>query len=314
MFRELDFIDRKNGYIDLDSYLLEKYGTVNIKQIAKTQDIIEDGNFYWLTINNQKYMFKSCTEEEGIKEILASEMLNYVGYDHAEYDLASINGEFGVITRNLKKDYYRYYSGEQLISDYHEYIDDSIDTKNDYYESRFNNLSDIWDMLELKYNSYPNKNSIIKKIMDKLVEKFMFDILICQWDGASYNWIIEESENNATLFPLHDHQKMLDGLNLERTINSNIKVEEFDVDQRKSYDNIQELKKFLNYSSEYYLDEFKRLLISLTPNNIKFLLIGIENNLSYKISTKIKNIILYRYGYVHESLVKVLEEEQSIKR
>ena len=54
MFRELDFIERKNGYLDLNSYLIEKYGTVSIKLISKTNDIIKDDNFYWLNIDEKK--------------------------------------------------------------------------------------------------------------------------------------------------------------------------------------------------------------------------------------------------------------------
>ena len=325
MFSELSFILRKNGYLDFDSYLMEEYNDVSIKNILLNKS--EKESTYWFKIKGNKYMFKPCPKKEAIKELLASEMLEYVGYEHASYDLACINGEYGVITRNLKKDYCHYISGDELIQTYYEFIDANVDKSKDGYEDRFNNLSDIWDMLEIKYYSHPNKNNIIKEIMNGLVEKFMFDILICQWDGASYNWIIEETNNYAKLFPIHDNEKMLNGLNVSIEFNKdkdmkntsdiigNLKVEEdLGTKKRSSYEYLTEIKKLLNYSDQRFVEEFINLLDSLTPNNIRYMIIGIESKIGEKIDYKIKNEIISMYEYIHTKLRDILKEELSIKR
>jgi hypothetical protein len=257
-----------------------------------------------------------CSKEEAIKEILASKMLEYVGYDHACYDLAYINGMYGVLTRDFKKDYCNYISGDELIYQYCDTIDKDVNKENLDYE-RFNNLSDIWDMLEAKYLYHPNKDAIIKEIMYKLAEKFMFDILIDQWDGASYNWMIEETDTYATLAPLYDHQKMLGNDNELNELGDknkrNIKVEEFSK-EREKYDKKEEIRKYLNYSSDYFKEEFENLMRSLTPNNIKWLLITIESELGYKIDSKIKNSIVSGYDYNYNQLQNILNEELNIKK
>lgn len=313
MFKELDFILRKNGYLDFDSYLFETYNKIDVKNILSEKDDDIDG--FWIEINGKEYMFKTCTKKEAIKEILASEMLEYVGIEHASYDLACINGDYGVITRNLKKDYCNYISGDELVQTYYEFIDPDVIKDKDDFDKRFNNLSDIWDMLEIKYYSHPNKKNIVKEVMYKLTEKFMFDILTCQWDGASYNWVIEESENFATLFPIHDNEKMLDGLNVSYEFNENLKVEEdYEIHKRTKYKYLDEIRKFLQYSDERFRYEFKNLVDTLTPNNIRYIFRGIENNIGEKIDFKIKNEIISMYEYIHGELSKILEEELSRKR
>lgn len=308
MIKDLSFIERNlNGYIDLDSYLLEKYGSVAIKN---NSDINRDSNIIIITINNAIYYFKSCSKEEAFKEMLADKMLEYLGIEHACYDLACINGEYGVISPNFKDSNYNYISGDDLIYEY--YNENNLDKK-EFNFDKFNNLIDVWNLLEIRYNCYPNKEVIVKNIMYNLNEKFMFDIITCQWDGASYNWMIAENSSYAKLAPVYDNQKMLDGLDYDKNKNLNIKVDEFN-QARTEYDNLVELKKYLNYSSEEFVQIFKNMFKSLTPANIKWMLITIESELIIKIPHKIKESILARYTYNYNQIEKILEEELSKKR
>lgn len=308
MIKGLNFIERNlDGYIDLDSYLLEKYGSVAIKN---NSDIKRDSNIIMITINNASYYFKPCSNEETFKEMLADKMLEYLGIEHACYDLACINGEYGVISQNFKDSNYNYISGDDLI---YEYYNDNNLEKKEFNFDKFNNLIDIWNLLEIRYNCYPNKEKIVKSIMYNLNEKFMFDIITCQWDGASYNWMIAENRTYAKLAPVYDNQKMLDGLDYDKNKNLNIKVDEFNR-ARTEYDNLVELKKYLNYSSEEFVQLFKNMFKSLTPANIKWMLITIESELRIKIPHKIKESILARYTYNYNQIEKILEEELSKKR
>lgn len=311
MFREFDKIEiqRKNGYLDFDSYLKQAYGRKSIQPILDKKRTSKEGNC-WINILNQTYMFKPCDKEEVLKELLAAEMLEYIGIEHAQYDMAYMHGTYGVITKDLKKENCCYVTGTKLIEDYCSYIDPKVDKDNINY-SRFNNLEDIWTMLELKYFAYPNKRYMIKNVVEKICEKFIFDILCCQWDGADYNWIIEESQNSVTLFPLYDHSKMLDGLDLKIAKNENIMVEQMD---RKTYDNVEELKKFFGYSNEHFQDLFLNMFEALDPDNIRRFMIAIEREIQYKFEDKLKLSILSRYSYNYQRIKKMLEEEFSIKR
>lgn len=308
MLKKLDFIERNNeGFIKLDDYLYEKYNDISIK---RNKDIKEEGHCYIITIENTKYYFKSCIAEESYKELLADKMLEYLGIDHACYDLACINGEYGVISQDFKDPNYNYMSGDDLI---YEYYNENKLGKKEFDFDKYNNLTDIWNLLEIRYNLYPNKEKIVKSILYNLNEKFMFDIITCQWDGASYNWMIAENNTYAKLAPIYDNQKMLDGLDYDKSKNSNIKVDEFNP-SRTEYDNLVELKKYLNYSSEEFRQVFINMFKSLTPTNIKWMLITIESELRIKIPHKIKESILARYTYNYNQIEKVLEEELSKKR
>lgn len=308
MLKKLDFIERNNeGFIKLDDYLYEKYNDVSLK---RNKDIKEDGHSYIITIENTIYYFKSCLTEESYKELLADKMLEYLGIDHACYDLACINGEYGVISQNFKDSNYNYISGDDLIYEY--YNENNLDKK-EFDFDKYNNLTDIWNLLEIRYNCYPNKEKIVKSIMYNLNEKFMFDIITCQWDGASYNWMIAENSTYAKLAPVYDNQKMLDGLDYDKSKNLNIKVDEFNP-ARTEYDNLVELRRYLNYSSEEFRQLFINMFKSLTPTNIKWMIITIESELRIKIPHKIKESILARYTYNYNQIEKVLEEELSKKR
>ena len=248
-------------------------------------------------IVNTMYYFKSCLTEESYKELLADKMLEYLGIEHACYDLACINGEYGVISQNFKDLNYNYISGDDLI---YEYYNESNLDKKEFDFDRYNNLTDIWNLLEIRYNCYPNKEKIVKSIT-------------CQWDGASYNWMIAENSTYAKFAPIYDNQKMLDGLDFDKSKNSNIKVDEFNP-SRTEYDNLVEIKKYLNYSSEEFRQVFINMFKTLNPANIKWMLITIESELRIKIPHKIKESILARYTYNYNQIEKVLEEELSKKR
>ncbi len=304
--------ERNNGYIDLDSYFLEKYNCMNVYKLEKmgVVEIINDVNF-WFSIGNQRYMFKMCSsKDEEIKELLASEMLETVGYDHATYDLALFNGMYGVITKDFKKDYCNYYSGDDLIENYHRYLDEEPTDKIDY--AKYNNLESIWDLLEIKYRNNPNKKNIIKNILYKLSEKYLFDILINQCDGASYNWLVEETEDYATLAPIFDNQKMLNGLHTNSEKNLNIRTDVFN--ENEEYSNISELQKFLNYSSSYFQDEFERLMNYLNPLEVKRMFINLEYKLNFKIDNKIKDSIYSQYVFNYNMLQNELNNFKPLKR
>ena len=108
---------------------------------------------------------------------------------------------------------------------------------------------------------------------------------------------------------------MLDGLNQAYEFNSNLKVEEDSDSHTRTKNNYyKEIRKFLSYSDDRFVNEFKNLLNSLSPNNIRYMIIGIENKIGEKIDYKIKNEIISMYEYLHAKLSEILEEELSIKR
>lgn len=308
MFSDFRDIERQNGYLDLDQYFLDTYNEMNLKILIR-RGIVKENNYKLYEFKTEKanYYFKLSTHEEAIKELLANKMLDFVGYEHVDYDMAKFNGMYGVITKDFKKENCEYYSGDNLIEENYRYIDPKA-KKINYL--KYNNLEAIWDLLEVKYGQNPNKKNIIKNVMQKISEKFLFDIIINQSDGDSHNWMIEENESFTTLAPIYDNQKMLKSEEINDEYNTNIKVNETD----EEYNNKKQLELFLSYSSSYFRHEFERLMNYLTPGSVKYMFNDIEALIDFKIDNKIKNRILSLYACNYNELLNILANENTIKR
>ena len=97
-------MDRLDGYIDLDLLLKEDF------EELKNQGIIEDltqfFKLYKINVNQKSYFFKQCGYQDAITELIVNEMLDYAEITNIKYDLACINGAYGVISESFEKDGY----------------------------------------------------------------------------------------------------------------------------------------------------------------------------------------------------------------
>jgi len=308
-------MQRNKGFIDLDNYFLKKYGLSRIKDLVNENHVKEiDEKYFWFTIEQDKYMFKECyMKEECYIELISMKMLQKIGYDCAFYDLAKLNGMDGVITKDFKIEGHTYISGSTLIDEYYpEEISDNMYDRISGLKRKIrdhNNLEDIWNILEKRYDSYPNKRKIIENIMNDMVKRFLFYIITKQWDNAAYNWIIDETNDNAKLTPIFDNQKMLGLASIKKDKPVSLKVDEYNNDG-----NVTELKKLFIQSNAEVYNEFKRIYEILTPETLKEIIIEIENETDYIIDSNIKIEIIGEYTSNYNDLSVIFEEELSAKR
>jgi len=146
---------RKKGYLNLDLYYNKVGNEKNL--ILETED-----EFYrcWLTINQEKYYFKSTSD--GLNEIISYEFAKLMNISCVPYDLAVFRDNYGVISKSYHKDGCIYIPGYEILKKYYEekldvLLDMGFDLenakRNKYggvkcsYRVQMNNLETIWEAL-----------------------------------------------------------------------------------------------------------------------------------------------------------------------
>lgn len=263
---------RINGYLNLDNYFSNKLG----KRYVTDKELIDYGliefdysdRFWILSEDGSKIaLFKEQinSEDESYLELFAEEVAKIMGLKTAHYDLAMFRGKKGVISYNFINKNDSYYSGYDIISRFvEENLEDDIelsdlygvDSEEDpiYASENLNNIEDIWAILEIIYKDNPDKEKIVFQIIDGLVDKLIFDIILGNLDDHSENWGIL----NDNLAPVFDNGKILN-------IHTNLFLKDYfentsleNVDLRFTVDNsnykkaLESLKYFLDISSSEY--------------------------------------------------------------
>ena len=147
-------------------------------------------------MNQQKIFFKE--EDNGYLELIGSKISKYLGIRSVHYDLAQFNfsDKFvnGVISKDFREKGYKIVNFATIIDDY-------IDNNKEENIVNEMNLEFIWKILNYRYKGYNNSQMIVAKIMDELVNYFLLDILIGNYDNGKYNYEIMENESAANVLP-----------------------------------------------------------------------------------------------------------------
>lgn len=258
------------------------------------------GNFYQ---NNDKiYYFKEVDNSNMIyNELIAEE----IAYDYkipcAHYDLAILNGNKGVISECFIPKNGKFFKMKEVLESCFENIE--LDNKR-------NNLQDIWYALEFRYKNI----NIVKKIMNQVVNMFMFDTLIGNMDRHYLNYGIIEEDGDINISPLFDNERMLtycsiyfggyslgidkndcflNGLNLEYDDNY--------------------LLKFLSVSASEYKDYYMSKLWIISDENIDRIFKRVENRTNTKIDNDIKNDMKKKFKInrnMIEGILKTFENKK----
>lgn len=276
-------MNRINGYIDLDEMKRNEEISVNSRN-----DINSLESF---TYNENIYFFKPEPFNLAYNELVAEELLKDFGLPCASYDLAILDGEEGNITKNYRKDNAKYINGQVLLETYIDFLEDT------YYEDCMNNLTDIWNALEFRYEKNLKKEEIVYKLMDKIVNLFIFDIMTEHSDRHECNFEIEESDNNIDLAPIYDNERIIYGSGYTS----------ISVDRDTISNDIEELKKFLDYSDYSYIDRIKDRLWIIDRENLEKVFKRIEDKTQYPISEDIKERFISKFQMRKNELETILD-------
>lgn len=232
------------GIINLEEYFKDKYNYqyISINDLRK-QPFIEyeavgKNALFWIIDGNDRYLFKRTTNALG--EIISMKIANILNIDCAEYRIATIGGETGILSKKFNKEDDNIILGAQIIQEVlnnypklfpngkNEIFDDQqfielygipdkilkLDPKNrlKYIHNNLNNLEELSSILSIffKTRKVVNYDDVLKNTMDYLVKTFLFDCITIQADRHIENWGIGQKVTGEFYnIPLYDNSACL---------------------------------------------------------------------------------------------------------
>lgn len=328
---------RINGYLDLNSYFIKRLGRpfkdkedLYANGLIEIESIGRSEKFWILDENGDALaLFKEPIDpraDEQYAELISEEVAKVLEMPTAHYDLATFDGAHGVISYNFVDKYDAYLAGFDILMNFYEdkleedkemcdlynidFINDTID---DVFV-KLNNLEDVWTILEDRYKGHPNKQYIVSKIVDGLVNKLIFDILMVNVDDHVDNWgELDSLEHGKMTAPQFDNSRVI---NLHRNILVEKFVRESPIEEKNlnfivSNNGIRKPLEVLNYfldvSSSEYLDMVKEKVNKLY-DNIEHIPFRIEERTEYPMPDYLRR---YFCTTMYEHLDKVNEVIES---
>lgn len=284
----MNFIRDDFGFIDLDI----------IKFSRKTN---VSKNVFFFEYMGELYFYKVIRELENIyNELIASELALKYKLDCLDYDIAIYDETIGVISKNFIQQNKRYIPMEEILK--RVYKIDNVAQKN--------NLEDIWYAIDLYYQDF----NITKRLMDKIVNIFIFDILIGNVDRHLFNFGIIECDNFVDIAPIFDNEKMLSESSIyygDYSIGICESDYSYCIRQLEPIDNY--IYKFINISDIRYKHLLKEKLEIISQKNISEIILKVENKINSKIPKPIKDKIIKRFYINNKMINSILNSKEHIK-
>ena len=289
---------RENGFINLDNILNDiGVDTSSLDSIMKSDKITvingSSSNVFSFEYNNTRFYFKTNDDRtlyNYYAELLAEELAKDFGIPCALYDLAKVGNHYGVISKDIKKENATYIDLEDIIGSYHDDLWDNF------------SLMNIWNDLNTYYKDRDDREKIVSKLISKIVDKFIFDVLICQLDSS--NMKIMESDGNVSLAPIFDNEFM--------QYESREFAFYFGVDEKivpvDKYPALSAFDRFLSISSKQYVDRVVDKMWVISDAKLVKKLENIERKTDYPIPEYIKTTFLNRFTNYRNMLVEVLHK------
>lgn len=276
-------LNRNNlGLIDLSQYIHD----------------VRDNTFY---IGTDMYYFKVCTNVDSLyNELIVEELAQQFGLECAKYDIGFIDDSIIIFSKNVVKNDEKIINVEDVMLKY--YPDEiNIDKRN--------NLEDLWNAFYLRYRD----NHIVKKLMDQIVNMFLFDVLIGNSDRHYNNYLLLETKDDVNIGPIIDNQYILNsnaiyygGYDIGISYDDYFYCAQY----LKDEDNF--LLKFLNLSDSSYRDIIESKLYLIEDANINNIFQIIENRIGCKINSLIKRKLLDKFK-VNRNMIKSILKRNKVK-
>lgn len=295
---------RNKGFIDVSKMLHDigvNYTDISsLKCNAKIIDVAinyETDLVFGFDYYGTTYFFKYDEDIEPYNELVAEELAKDFGLDCIDYDLAILNDKKGVISKNYKQNGVNYIDGEDIIIDYYEASGLDIEKQN--------NLESVWDALEYRYKNLPNKREVIQKLMDKLVNIFIFDIITCQSDRHPCNWQVMESKDDIDVVPLFDNERI--GISYNKYVFCSLTSTE-----EVCGDLFENLASFLKMSSKDYRDITLEKISIISDENLYKVFNRIEDKTGCPMPQDKKEFYLANFRNHRNKLQEILKMSENI--
>lgn len=212
-------------------------------------------------INKRKLFFKE--EKDRINyELLGDLIASYLDINHTSYVACIIkttSREFkGLISKDYRIDNYMLVKLDKILG------------KKDM------TLDNILYSLNIYFKQYKNKEEIITRIFNDIIEHYMLDLLLGNIDNGRFNYELIVGDDNAYLSPYSDFGMIFNYTSTNLKVNSKL--------DNSLYNNLEEL-----LTDKDYYNRFITMYNKLTPVKLE----EIEENL--KLDDNFKNIIFLSY-------------------
>ena len=197
---------REEGYLVLDDNLKAiGVDTTSLETVMKSDkvtvidDSYHDSDVFSYEYEGTRFFFKTNilrNEYNHYAELIAEELAKDFGLSCADYDLAMVCGHKGVVSKDFRKENATYIEVADIVENIH--------GDDDFWDCF--NLLDIWSDLNTYYKDREDRDKIVTGLMSKIVDKFIFDVLIGQFDSS--NMKIMECDGKVTLAPIFDNEYM----------------------------------------------------------------------------------------------------------
>lgn len=264
-------MQRKNGFLQIKDY-----------QLIRNCNAL-DGKYCvsWINIEGVDYLYKEYKSIKiCYKEVFWTYVLKELGIPNVGYDLASDRGNFGVITKNAKKEGQLIKSLLDLIIDY-QYKGD--------LEARHSSISDLFNVKSLeKVFAFHYKDKLTpserKALNRSLLEQFIIQILSGNCDLHERNISMIE-EPQICFFPYFDFGRY-NVTNFKITNCHTFCLGYQKVSYMESPKEI--LKKFLDYGTKEELELLRFYIEQFCTLNTLKIYEQMEEDMSYKIPQNLK--------------------------
>lgn len=245
----------------------DEFGAINLEQLSIENLKYLNHNHAIFYYNNIKYYLKRCLNIEKLyNELIAEELAHDYGIDCSYNDIVVQNGFYYSISSDMRNIDDKYTSMAEILKN----LDDS-----------YNNLTDIWNILTIMYK----EQLVVQKLMEQLIDIFLFDVLIANVDRHSMNYGIVQNNSEISFSYLFDNDGMLDPISIySGGYSIGINRDDYFIFENNG---VHFLEKFLNVSDSYYLEYFKNKFNILSEDNIA----SVFNRVEDKIGSQIHPII-----------------------
>ena len=269
----------------LDKYR-NKEGFIDLNNTPYTADISER---FKLIIDGVGYYFKYTTPEMLYNELIAEELAKKLNIPCAHYDIGKVNERYIVLSEDFIKEGYTFTPMSAIIK-----------------ERKNNNLEVVWDHLMKIYDDY----DLVAKLMDQIVDIFLFDVVSANSDRHFHNYGILSNEKETNITPVFDNERILDVSRCIEEQRYNLGVD-YASDMFKSPKNT--LNKFLAYSDKSYTQRLKNMLWAITPESVDDILTKVEQKIKTKLPETTKKAVKEKFQknlQMIEKSIKYAESKQ----
>ena len=205
------------------------------------------------TYNGQKYYYKEMiTYEYYYNEVIAEKIAKQAGIPCAHYYLGCFAGRDGIISEEIQLEHYQ---SMQAFLDNHR-------TRHRKIRNTFEN---IWEALDNEFDE-----ATTARLMDKLVDIFLFDAIIGNPDRNLENYGLIIEEDSTQFAPLIDNEFM--------TYDKTIKDGYYDLRFDKISERQNMLYYFLDISDKTYHERLLKLLPLISKKNLQRIFFELERD------------------------------------